>query len=103
MREVAEADLEIALRDAPGLVVLDFYTADCRPCRAMEPHLRELEAQEGVPVLRVDAAAAPELCRRHDVRGVPTLLLVRSGEVVARRSGFALLRELREWVRAAGG
>lgn len=101
MRDVPPADLGATLAATPGTVVVDFHTADCRPCRAMEPHLHELERQEGVPVLRVDAAADPDACRRYDVQGVPTLLLVREGRVVARRHGLTLLRELRAWVAGA--
>lgn len=102
MRELTPAELEELLAATPDPVLVDFFTAGCRPCRAMEPHLNQLELQSGLPVVRIDAAAAPELCERWGVSGVPTLLLLRAGAVVARRGGFGLLRELRDWLRAAG-
>ncbi|MDT7699928.1 MAG: thioredoxin 2 [Pseudonocardiales bacterium] len=54
-----------------------------------------------VKLVEVDVTAAPRQAQRLVVRAVPTLLVLRRGEVVARRYGVAPAAELRDWVDAA--
>ncbi len=97
-REVRE------VRDEPGLpplVLLDFFTPDCMPCRKLEPMLAALVRTVGeqLRVVRVNAAEDREQAERHEVQGVPTLVLLREGAEVDRRIGFHTAHQLREWVR----
>ena len=84
-----------------GVALVDFYTADCVPCRRLEPMLAALgrSAGDGLRLVRVDAAAWPELAERLGVQGVPTLVLLRDGREVGRRTGFQTAHQLRQWVR----
>lgn len=83
------------------LVLLDFFTPDCMPCRKLEPMLAALvrTVGEGLRVVRVNAADDREQAVRYDVQGVPTLVLLRAGAEVDRRVGFHTAHQLREWVR----
>jgi thioredoxin 2 len=51
-----------------------------------------------VKLVKVDVDQSPRLSERFDVQAVPTLLLVRGGEVVARQTGAAPANILREWL-----
>jgi thioredoxin-like negative regulator of GroEL len=86
----------------PGLLLLDLYTRDCVICRRIEPMVAAVAAASGgaVRAYKLDAARHAEFAARHDVRGVPTLLLFRDGQLIDRRAGFATARELREWIAA---
>ena len=81
------ADLDAEL-SGPAPVLVDFTATWCGPCRQLAPILEELAAE--TPTVRfvaVDIDQSPELARRYDVRGVPTLLLFESGELLARQVG----------------
>ena len=83
-------------------MLVDFFTADCLPCRKLEPMLAAVVRSVGpeLRVVRVDAAAAPKLAERFEVQGVPALLLLRGGRLLDRRSGFQTAHQLRAWVGA---
>jgi len=67
--------------DDPALV--EFYTAGCPKCRAMEPVLGNVARATGVAVGLVDPGDDPALLERFDVRSVPVLVLFAGGEPVA--------------------
>ena len=92
---------ELAMRP-DELVLVDFFTADCLPCRKLEPMLAAVVRSAGpaLRVVRVDAAAAQELAEQFEVQGVPTLLLLKDGRLLDRRSGFQTAHQLRAWVSA---
>ena len=91
---------ELALQ-AEGLVIVDFFTPDCMPCRKLEPILEAVVGTVGdsLRVVRVNAAEARDLAERYAVHGVPTLVLLANGAELDRRVGFYTAHQLREWVR----
>lgn len=74
----------------PGPVVVDFSAPGCGPCRRLAPLLDELAARyDGrVRVALVDVADAPEIAEVCRIRGTPTLLAFKGGEVVRQMVGF---------------
>jgi thioredoxin 2 len=54
-----------------------------------------------VKLVKVDVDKAPGLSQRFDVQAIPTLLVLRGGEVVARQTGAAPANILREWLDRA--
>lgn len=79
------------------IVLVDFHADWCGPCQMLAPVVEELAAETEAAVAKVDIDANQQLAARHNVQGVPTLLLFADGELVERivgvrdKSNFAQL------------
>ena len=70
-------------------VLIDFYTDWCQPCKMMSPILKEVKSAMGdrINVIKINAETNPDAAIRYQVRGVPTLVLIREGKVIWQQSG----------------
>jgi thioredoxin 2 len=93
---------EIAERSA-RTVLVDFWATWCGPCRMVSPTLETLasETADQLKLVKVDIDRSPALAQRFQIQSVPTLLVMRDGQVVARQSGAAPAAVLRGWVQDA--
>ena len=91
---------EIVKSDVPTLV--DFYATWCGPCKMMAPVLDQLKDQMGskVRVLKIDVDKNQEVADKFKIRGVPTFILFKSGEILWRQSGVIELNQLRSKVQS---
>ncbi|GAA1319142.1 thioredoxin [Pseudonocardia xinjiangensis] len=86
-------------------VLVDLWATWCGPCRMVSPALEQLATERAghVKLVKVDVDAAPRLSQRFEVQAVPTLMVVRDGQVIARQAGAAPLAALRTWLDNAIG
>jgi thioredoxin 2 len=94
-RDVAEA--------AKTPVLVDLWAPWCGPCRMISPALEQIarELAGRVKLVKVNVDASPQVSRRFDAQAIPTLLLLRDGQVTARQTGAVPLAALRTWVEKA--
>lgn len=80
------------------LVLIDFFATWCGPCKMMSPILDQLKKRSGnkVRILKVDVDKNPKIAASYQVRGVPTLVLMKSGAILWRQSGVVELRALEQ-------
>jgi thioredoxin 1 len=88
---------------AEGLVLVDVWGPDCRPCLALLPHVERIAGEHPeLRVVKLEAPKARRLCIEMQVHGLPTFLLLRDGEEVSRISRSTLSPgELEDWLSEA--
>jgi thioredoxin-like negative regulator of GroEL len=85
---------------ASGITLVDVWGPECRPCLALMPHVEKLaEAHDDLTVVKLEAPKARRVCIRLKVHALPTFLLMRDGEEVARLSKSMISpAELNDWL-----
>jgi thioredoxin 1 len=71
------------------IVLLDVWAPFCAPCRGMEPILEaiEKETKDWAEIIKLDASVEADLVEELDVRGLPTFLVYKNGQIVESSSG----------------
>ena len=79
-------------------VLVDLWAPWCGPCRAVSPALENLARERAgrIKLVKVNVDESPAIAGRFGVQGIPTLLVVDEGTVVARQTGAAPEAALRE-------
>ena len=100
---ITDAQFEPAVLRSTVSVLLDLWGQSCPPCRQLAPVLKELaKIHTGrLKVAKLNVEQQPQAAGRFGIRGIPTLILFKDGEEVARTAGFQSLDRLENFVRAA--
>jgi len=82
-------------------VLVDFTAAWCGPCKMLAPILEEVAGKLGndVRIIKIDVDQNPAVADRYQIRGVPTLILFRRGEILWRQSGVQSAHALEQAIR----
>jgi thioredoxin 2 len=84
-------------------VLIDIWAPWCGPCRMVSPALEQVAREKAgqLKLVKVNADVSPTVSRRFEVQSIPTLLIMRDGQVVARQIGAVPVDVLRTWVGQA--
>lgn len=84
-------------------VLVDLWAPWCGPCRMVSPALAQIATEMAgkIKLVKVNVDESPQLSRRFDAQAIPTLLILRDGQVLSRQIGAAPPQALRDWISGA--
>lgn len=91
---------DVLKSDKPVLV--DFWAEWCGPCRQIAPSLEEIDQEmaDRMVVAKLNIDDNPMTTSRYGVRGIPTLMLFKDGQVAATKIGALPKGRLVEWIES---
>jgi len=98
--KVSDSSFKADVIDSETPVLVDFWAEWCGPCKQIGPALEELADEMGdkMKVAKVNIDDDPETPGKFHVRGIPTLMIFKGGQVVATKVGVMSKTKLSEWV-----
>lgn len=100
--QLTDANYKENVLDKKGVAVVDFWAEWCGPCRMIGPVIEELatEYDGKALVAKVDVDENAELSQQYGVRSIPTILILKDGEVVDKHVGVITKQALTEKLEA---
>jgi thioredoxin 2 len=100
---LSQETFERTIRDTEIPVLVDFYADWCAPCKMMAPFVDEVarEYQGRALVAKLNTDLAQETSRRLGIRGIPTVIVFKGGNEVARNTGAVRKAELEKLLKSA--
>ena len=101
-KQVTDQSFDADVLKSSNPVLVDFWAEWCGPCKQVAPALEDLavEMAEKVTVAKLNIDENPMTPSKYGVRGIPTLILFKDGQVAATKIGALPKAKLFDWVES---
>ena len=100
--EFTDTNFQETALDNGGVAVVDFWAEWCGPCRAITPIIEELSKEyDGKATIgKVNVDENPEVSMKYNIRSIPTILILKNGEVVEKQVGITTKQKLADKIES---
>ncbi|OCG78183.1 thioredoxin TrxA [Gilliamella sp. Occ4-3] len=98
--QLSEATFDKVVNESSKPVLVDFWASWCKPCKMVAPILEEIaqEYSDKIVIAKLNIEENPNIAPKFGIRGIPTLLIFKNGQVAATQVGALSKAQLRDFI-----